>query len=312
MKIIRQIDEIEKFPEPVVTIGTFDGVHLGHRHLIRKLEQKKAQRNGTSFLITFDPHPQIVLDSRQTPVRLLTTLEEKIALLEQFDIDVLVILPFSREFARLTGEEFIRDILVTRIGMREIVIGYDHAFGYRRSGNMDTVRRMGRELGYSVTVVEPFLLDGEPVKSSRIRRLLEEGRVREAAKLLGRPYEIWGTVTRGKGRGRQFRFPTANLQVEDPHKLIPASGIYAGRALVRGAWYDAAVSIGIRPTFDETNLTIEAFILRFNDSIYGEAIRLQLIDKLRDEKKFDSVAALIEQMEKDVEEVQTILNAYQN
>ncbi|HHM23667.1 MAG TPA: bifunctional riboflavin kinase/FMN adenylyltransferase, partial [Bacteroidetes bacterium] len=158
----------------------------------------------------------------------------------------------------------------------------------------------------------PFLLDGEPVKSSRIRRLLEEGRVREAAKLLGRPYEIWGTVTRGKGRGRQFRFPTANLQVDDPHKLIPASGIYAGRALVRGAWYDAAVSIGIRPTFDETNLTIEAFILRFNDSIYGEAIRLQLIDKLRDEKKFDSVAALIEQMEKDVEEVQTILNAYQN
>ena len=312
MKIFRQIDEIEQASEPVVTIGTFDGVHRGHQHLIQRLNRKKAERNGTSYLITFHPHPQIVLDSRESPVRLLTSLDEKITLLQKLGIDRLVILPFSKEFARLTGEEFIQEILVERIGVKEIVIGYDHAFGYRRSGNIDTVQKLGKQFGYKTTVVPPFELDGQRVKSSLIRRLLEEGRLEAAEQMLGRAYEIWGRVVPGQGRGKQMNFPTANLAPDDPHKLIPANGIYAGRFWVRGRWHDAAISIGVRPTFRETKRIIEAFILRFNESIYGEKVKVQLLRRLREERRFPTVDALVEQMRRDVEEVREILNQVQN
>ncbi len=312
MTVLQHVDEISSSPNPVATIGTFDGIHLGHQKLIRLLAEKKKQYHGSSYVITFEPHPQLVLKTKSKPIAILTTLEEKIEILQQFDVDYLLVLPFTNELAQLSGESYIKSFLCQRLGLVDVVIGYDHSFGYHRSGNMKLLQRLAEECHFQVDVVEPFVLAGQPVKSRSIREMIDLGQVDLAQQFLGRPYQLSGWVIAGEGRGRKINFPTANLQANHPHKLIPGDGIYAVQVVVDGKKYNGAVSIGFRPTFASTNKTIEANIFDFDGDLYGQTITLQFIQRLRDEVKFSSVDQLISQMQNDVQLAQQILNQRKN
>lgn len=310
MKVLRKVDEIEQVTNPVITIGTFDGIHLGHQQLIKHLQEKKQRYQGHSYIITFEPHPQLVLQSKASPIQILSTLDEKISYISEFNIDYLLILEFTPELSRLSGEQFIEDILIKRIGMVDVVIGYDHSFGYKRSGNVDTLRRYGKSHHFNVNVVEPFLVQNTVIKSTAIRNALKSGNIKDANKYLGKNYQLSGTVVKGRGRGRELSFPTANLKLNNPNKLVPGNGIYAAKININGNLYDSAVSIGIRPTFNETDRTIEAYIFDFSENIYGEEITIYFIKKLRDEEKFSTTNALISQMQNDVEIVKKVLSEY--
>jgi len=308
MKVLQHVDEIHDSSNPVATIGTFDGLHLGHQRLIHLLEEKKQQYQGTSYLITFEPHPQLILKNKNKPISILTTLNEKIELLQQFDVDYLLVLPFTQELAQKSGEQFIESVLYRRLGLVDVVIGYDHSFGFNRSGNVKLLQRFAEQYHFQVDIVEPFMLDGKPVKSQSIRAMLLQGQVALARQFLGRHYQISGQVVAGDGRGRRLKFPTANLLPGHPHKLIPSDGIYAVQVLINGQKYNGAVSIGLRPTFAGENKTIEANIFDFNENIYGQEITLLFVEKLRDEIKFSSAAQLVSQMQDDVELAQQLLN----
>ncbi len=310
MKVLRKLDEIEQVSDPVITIGTFDGIHLGHQQLIKHLQEKKRRYRGHSYVITFEPHPQLILQSKISPIQILSTLDEKIGYISEFNIDYLLVLEFTPELSRLTGEQFIEDVLIKRIGMVDVVIGYDHAFGYKRSGNIDTLRRFGKSHNFNVNVVEPFLLQNTVIKSTVIRDAIKSGSIENANKYLGKSYQLSGTVVKGRGRGRELSFPTANLELNNPNKLVPGNGIYAAQIDIDGKIYDSAVSIGIRLTFDETDRTIEAYIFDFSENIYGKEITINFIKKLRDEKKFSTIDALISQMHNDIEFAKKVLNEY--
>ncbi|GBD93773.1 riboflavin biosynthesis protein RibF [bacterium BMS3Abin05] len=300
MHIYLDINSIPKTNFPVITIGTFDGIHLGHQKLIKHLLEKKSRYHGTAFLVTFEPHPQLVLNNKNRPISILTTLEEKVEILKKFSLDGVVVIPFTKALSELSGKLFIKSILIDKIGFKDVVIGYDHAFGKNRSGNAETLKKMSREFGFRVNVVEPVSLDGQIVKSTSIRSALKEGDVKKAAAFLGRPYQLTGKVSEGAGRGKRVLFPTANLEISNPKKLIPKNGVYVVEAVLDDRPLPAIANIGTRPTFDETVRTIEAHIFNFNADIYGRSLTLSLLSRIRGEEKFDSVESLINQIKKDI------------
>ncbi len=308
MDVFLNLDKLPPFKFPVVTIGTFDGIHLGHQKLIHHLLEKKERFGGTALLATFEPHPQLILNNRAGSIALLTTLEEKIFILQKFPIDAMLVIPFSKELAELSGESFIKEILIQKIGLKDIVIGYDHAFGKNRSGNAETLRKMGAEYGFSVNVVEPVSLDGEIVKSTAIRQALQVGDVDHANAFLGRPYTFSGTVVKGEGRGKNHLYPTANLHIQHPRKLIPANGVY----VVRVHWFNrhlnGIANIGTRPTFSGEKRTIEIHLFDFNENIYAQQLEVHVLKRLREEKKFASVPALRAQIEQDIEAAKKYFN----
>jgi riboflavin kinase / FMN adenylyltransferase len=308
MKILKNIEEIPQEKNPVVTIGTFDGLHLGHQQIFHHLKEKKERYKGTSFLITFEPHPQLILKFKNDPIYILTTLEEKIETLKDFDIDYILVLEFTQELSKMTGEDFIENILLQKIGMIDVVIGYDHAFGYKRSGNIETLHSYASKNDFKVNVIEPYLMNDKLIKSTIIRNLISDGQIDEANKFLGRPYQISGTIVKGRGRGKKLQFPTANLEAANQNKMIPGNGIYAAKIKFEGDELDSAVSIGIRPTFDENDRTIEAFIFDFDADIYGKDLTIQFIKKLREEEKFPSSKDLIKQMNIDVKNAKHVLS----
>ncbi|KGO32839.1 MAG: bifunctional riboflavin kinase/FAD synthetase [Desulfoprunum sp.] len=306
MHIYRQIEDIvEPFADVCVTIGNFDGVHLGHQMLFAEVANKAYRRKGTSLAITFEPHPLRIL--RPGGIKLISNCEQKIELIQMAGIDALLIIPFNLEFAATSAEHFVDDILLRRIGMKELVVGYDYAFGKGRVGNITFLREKGRLKGFPVTVVEAYYLDGVLVSSTKIRQLVAEGRVEEAWILLGRPYQIRGEVQVGKQRGgKEVGFPTANLQV-DPEDLVPRHGVYVAQVICEGKCYGGVLNIGHNPTFGGQDLVAETHIFDFDQDIYGKPIKINLLKFLRGEHKFSSVAELASQIGRDVICAKTVL-----
>ncbi|MYA64189.1 MAG: bifunctional riboflavin kinase/FAD synthetase [Gemmatimonadetes bacterium] len=290
----------------IVTVGTFDGVHLGHWSVLEEIGARAAAREGRSVLVTFDPHPLRIVRPEAAP-KLLTTLDEKKVVLAGSRLDYVVFLAFTPELREYSPRRFVTEILLARLGMSELVIGYDHGFGRGRSGDVNTLRDIGAECGFAVDVVEAVHSGPGAISSSSIRRALAEGRVADANRGLGRPYLLTGTVVPGDGRGRELGFPTANLRVGDADKLIPAEGIYACRATVPAGRFMGALHIGPRPTFPGTGAAVEVFLLDFDGELYGQEIRLELIERLRSVEAFATAGALAEQMRVDVRRAREVL-----
>lgn len=295
----------------VVTVGTFDGVHLGHWEVLREMGRRARRTGRPSVLVTFRPHPLQVLRPEDAP-RLLTTSTEKKEILAQTGLNYAVFLPFTRTLARYTPRRFVEEILVARMRVRELVIGYDHGFGRGRSGDAGALDAMGAELGFGVKVVPPIAAGGGPVSSSRIRKALLAGDVRAAHAGLGRPYTLRGVVVRGDGRGQGLGFPTANLRIRDSRKLIPAEGIYAVRARLPDGTRDGALHIGPRPTFPGSAAAIEVHLLDYGGDLYGTELQLELIERLREVQRFASAAELIGRMNDDIRRARRILADYRN
>ncbi len=299
MKIFRRVEDIHKpFPHVCVTIGNFDGVHLGHQMLFADVVNRAHKSQGTSLAVTFEPHPLRIL--RPGEMKLISSCEQKIELIRMAGIEVLLIVPFTLEFAAMTAEHFVDDILIRRIGVKELVVGYDYAFGKGRTGDINFLRRQGEEKGFPVSVVEAFYLDDVLVSSTKIRQLVAEGLMTEARKLLGRPYQIRGEVQVGKQRGgKEVGYPTANLRV-DTEDLVPRHGVYVCQVICAGRCYGGVLNIGRNPTFGEQELVAETHIFDFNQDIYGKPIKVNLLKFLRDEKKFSGAEELAAQIGRDV------------
>lgn len=308
MRILKDISEIKRDEKSIITLGTFDGLHLGHQQIVDKVIQKSRNTGGRSFLITFDPHPRKVIPGR-TDVKLLSTLNEKIMILEQMNLDNLFVINFTPEFSRQSPEEFVEKYLVSGIGLKEIIIGHDHHFGKGRDGNFYILQELGRKFNFEVTLIPEFSVYGETVSSTKIRNSLLAGDVVRAGNMLGRPYSFTGKIVRGDGRGKQLGFPTANISVDNPDKLIPANGIYAAECIVDNEKHFGLLSIGSRPTFHQDgNIIPEFYIFDFDRDIYDRIMQVNMVEKIRDEEKFNSVDELIIQMKKDEEIGKEILS----
>jgi riboflavin kinase/FMN adenylyltransferase len=293
----------------VITVGTFDGVHRGHWHVLEVLRETAQRVRRPSVLVTFDPHPLAIVRPDQAPP-LLSTPAEKIEVLAESGVEYLVFVRFDKTLADYSPERFVHDVLIARYGMTHLVIGYDHGFGRGRSGDVDTLRQIGEATGFAVDVVEAVADPVGPVSSSAIRRALHEGDVVAAARGLGRPYSMRATVIRGDGRGRQLGFPTANLLPTHGSKLVPREGIYAARALMRGRSADGVLHIGPRPTFPGASPTIELHIFDFDQDLYGSELAVAFCARIRDIQRFDGVPSLIRAMEADAAEAKRVLSAH--
>ncbi|NIR47544.1 bifunctional riboflavin kinase/FAD synthetase [candidate division KSB1 bacterium] len=308
MKIYWDLTSVQKTQNSVITVGTFDGVHLGHQHIIDELKTRARFLGAQTTLVTFDTHPQIVLSSPDKPaLKILTTIEEKLAILEKLDIDRVVVIKFSKEFANTNPHEFIKNILFEQVGFTEIVVGYDHAFGKNREGDIETLVNWSNELGFSVNELSPFMLSETRVSSSKIRETIQTGNIKQAEQLLGRNYPLSGKVVKGDGRGKDLNFPTANIEPKSKHKLVPPDGVYAVYVRLGSRKFKGMMNIGHRPTFSATQHALEVHIFDFNDEIYGEDLTIEFEDRIREEIKFSRPNELIKQLRKDKEHSLQIL-----
>ncbi len=283
----------------VVTVGTFDGVHRGHQAILSEIEARARARGLSSMLLTFDRHPLQVLRPDDAP-RLLTTADEKKAILAQSGLDYVAFVSFTVEFSRYSPEQFVAEVLVRRLRAKELVIGHDHGFGRGRSGDVSVLRRLGKIHGFDVDVVSGVDVDGALVSSTRVREAIEQGRVEDAASGLGRPYSLRSTVVHGMGRGRDLGFPTANLTPPPSDKLLPAEGIYAVQASLGSEIREGLLHLGPRPTFAGSPPSIELYLFDFDRDIYGDQVMVEFLHRLRGVQPFDSAAALVAQMREDV------------
>ena len=311
MKIHTDLSDItHPFVRPFVTIGNFDGVHLGHQILFSEVVNKAYLAQGTSVAITFAPHPLQVIRP-EIGIKLISTCDQKRELIAMANIDVLVIIPFTKEFAGMPAEAFVNDVLLSTIGVEELVVGYDYAFGKGRQGDISFLRAQGERKGFKVSVVEPFYVDDLLVSSTMIRKLVSEGRMRDVKKLLGRPYQIRGEVKIGQRRGgKLLGFPTANLHIAEDD-LCPRHGVYVTQVIYEGKCYGGVLNIGCNPTFEGTRVSAETYIFDFNQDIYGKPIKINLLQYIRDEKKFSGPEELVRQIRLDIETAQEILRQAQ-
>jgi riboflavin kinase/FMN adenylyltransferase len=309
MKIYHNLNDFQPKGNAVVTTGTFDGVHLGHKKIIKRLIEKAKEIGGESVLLTFWPHPKLVLspDSHTRVTRILSTIEEKTELLETLGLDHLVILPFTREFSELSCEKYIEDVLISGFGTKAMVIGYDHRFGKNREGGIDYLIQHSERFKIEIEEINRQEIDNITISSTKIRKAIEEGDIQTANELLGRNYDFCGTVVKGRQLGRQIGYPTANVQTQNEFKLIPKNGVYAVYAWVRGKKFGGVMNIGVRPTVEGKGITQEVYIFDFSDDIYGESVKVEIVDFIREEQKFDSIEALIQQIKQDVIASQRIL-----
>ncbi len=305
MKVYHSIADVSA-KNPVVTIGMFDGVHAGHRAILKQLEESKKQCNGESVLLTFWPHPRVFF-GKTDGFSTLTTIEEKLHLLEQTGLDVCVVLPFSKEFASLSPEEYIRTILVDGLKAKKIVIGYDHKYGKNGLGTFDLMKQFGRVYNFEVEEINAFSFNSDAVSSTKIRRFLGEGNIEKANKYLSYNYFIQGSIIHGSQIGRTIGFPTANIQIETEYKTIPANGVYAGYSIIDNKKYKAVINIGNKPTVSENNKTsIEVHLIDFQRDLYNETLQVSFVFRLRDEQKFESLDALKKAIQHDVDCVRTM------
>ncbi len=299
------------FSTPVITMGVFDGVHLGHRMLLSRVVAEAEKSGSDAVAVTFDPHPRIVLTGDPTHLRFLTDIEERVYLLRQTGIGHLVVIPFTPELSRMTASEFVDQILCRHLNVRHLIAGFNHHFGRRHEGDSNTIIGCSSRMDFRVTREEAFMIDGEVVSSSSIRRLLEGGEVRKASAMLGYDYSLRGKVVSGKKIGRGLGFPTANIAPLFAYKLIPRSGVYAVEIKVEGqpGWHAAMLNIGLRPTIRENDgrSTIEAHIIDFESDLYGKIVTARFYERLRDEMKFSDIDALAAQLAIDRERAIALL-----
>ena len=309
MKIYTALEEIERpFNRPALTIGNFDGVHLGHQALFKKVVELANQKAGDKVALTFHPHPMKVLRP-ENPPKLICTLEQKIELIMAAGIEHLICLPFTREFAKTSATEFVEDILYGKIGVEDLVVGYDYACGRGREGNIEFLKNMGRKLGFNVHVISPVRIDGIIVSSTAIREFVKKGDMKMVRKMLGRFYQIRGVVRKGKRRGGPVvGFPTANLSI-NPEDLCPKPGVYAVQVIHGEKLYNGVVNIGFNPTFGDGRLGAEVHIFNFDKDIYGHEIKVNVVERIRDEKRFSGPRELAEQIRKDIEKAKEILSS---
>jgi riboflavin kinase/FMN adenylyltransferase len=301
MEILWNINDIVLDRETVLTMGTFDGVHVGHQLLIDTVLKQANASGFKSVVITFEPHPQLVLNrGEETTLRLLTTVEEKIQRLSAAALDVLVIVPFLPSFAVMEPQEFVQQVLIEKCRMAEIVIGHDHAFGKARSGNRELLLKLSAQKGFRVTALEPVVMDGETVSSTRIRAALQAGRVEQVVPWLGRPYSLQGRVIHGDGRGRDLGFPTVNLRPFSPFKLMPLNGIYLSKLRFNEQAYPAVTYIGTRPTFAQHERVVETFVIDFKQDLYDREVGIDFLKYMRADMKFERTDDLIQQIRLDV------------
>jgi riboflavin kinase/FMN adenylyltransferase len=301
MQVYNDLNSIEKDENTVLTIGTFDGIHLGHREIIEKVKKEASFYGGRSFLVTFNPHPRKVV-SKSGKVNILSTLKEKKEILSSSGLENLFIINFTKEFSQISAEQFVTEYLIKSIGLKEIIIGYDHHFGKGRGGSIETLMEMGEQNNFIVDRINEVNINGDKISSTAIRNALADGNVKHANKLLGRYYSFSGEVVHGDKRGRTLGFPTANIKLDDEDKLLPALGIYVVEFFVKGNKHYGLLSIGRRPTFyNEGNIVPEVYIYSFDEDIYDEFVTVNVMQRLRGEEKFSSVENLVEQMNKDKE-----------
>lgn len=309
MNVYYGIKDFTKLENAVVTSGTFDGVHLGHQKILNRLKEVAADTSGESVVITFYPHPRSVISPDNKTINLLSTLDEKIELLEKNEINHLVIIPFTREFSELSSEEFIQKILIETIGTKTLVIGFDHRFGKNREGGFDYLKENKARYGFNIEEIPRHDLENVGISSSKIRKALNEGDVPTADHFLGRNYSISGVIVKGKQLGRTIGFPTANIQVREIAKLVPADGVYAVKVYYREEEFGGMLNIGNRPTVDGTFKTIEVNIFDFDREIYGETLKVEFLQKIRNEQKFNGLDELKAQIAKDKETCLAIIKS---
>ncbi|MEP1032887.1 bifunctional riboflavin kinase/FAD synthetase [Ekhidna sp.] len=307
MKVVDHLSDFEKLEYAVVTIGTFDGVHIGHKTILRRLVEEAKENNGKSVLITFWPHPRFILKKDADKLKLLTTFEEKVEIVKELGVDYILKIAFTPQFSNLSADEFVRKILVDQVGTKQLFIGYDHHFGNNREGNIQFLQEHSSPYGFAVNEISKQEIDHIGVSSTKIRNTLESGEIHLANSLLGRNYSICGKVVDGNKKGKSLGFPTANIHVSETYKLLPADGAYAIKAFVRGFEYLGMLNIGFKPTVDGRERTIEAHLFNFEEDIYGQEVRVEFVKALRKEMKFDSLEALKEQLNKDKEIALSIL-----
>jgi riboflavin kinase/FMN adenylyltransferase len=310
MKVHTDLASFQGVQRPVLTTGTFDGVHLGHRTILRRLKELAQREQGESVLFTFHPHPRMVLFPNDNDLKLLSTQREKIEQLEQAGVDHLLIIPFSRTFSRMKALEYVRDVLVGALNVHAVVIGYDHRFGRNREGDLQVLKQLGEAYDFLVEEIPAQEIDHVKVSSTKIRAALQAGDVHLANDLLGYPYAFSGVVVKGDQRGRTIGFPTANVALVDPMKLVPGNGVYAVEVEVRGERFKGMMNIGVRPTVEErTEPVIEVHLFDVDRDLYGEPMTVTLRHRLRNEMRFNGIDALKQQLEHDRTEARKVLNA---
>jgi len=311
VKIYTNLDEVNLIKRPVLTIGTYDGVHLGHQKIIHYLNTKAKQVGGESVVFTFHPHPRMVLHPNDHNLELLQTIDERAKKLEQAGVDHLIIFPFSKEFSRLTAIEFIRDILVNKIGIHTLVVGYDHQFGRNREGTMQHLEELAPLYGFNVEEISAFMKDEIKISSTKIRAALQTGDISVASKYLGDLFELTGEVVHGDQIGNTINFPTANIKLKEDYKLIPYNGVYAVKVISDGNEFSGMLNIGIRPTIlDKGEKRIEVHIFDFNSDIYGQILTLKFVKMIRTEKTFANLDQLKNQLTKDENKCRVVLGDF--
>lgn len=307
MNIFQGFDQLQDIPNPVLTIGTFDGVHLGHQKIIERLNQEAEKIGGESVLFTFYPHPRMVLYPDSHDLRLIQTQAEKIDKLRRIGLQNIIVHPFTQEFSRLTALEFVRDYLVNSLRVKKLVIGYDHQFGKNREGSIEFLREVCETYGFEVIEISAKEIDEVNISSTKIRNAILDGNMSMAQQFLGEPFELHGRVVHGDAMGRNIGFPTANIDIESDIKLIPKLGVYAVNVLLSdGKLHEGMMNVGLRPTVaNHDNLSIEVHLFDFDGNLYDEYITVQLLSRFRDEMKFDSIVALQEQLSEDEKRIRS-------
>jgi riboflavin kinase/FMN adenylyltransferase len=303
MRLFHGTDNAEIQRPTVLTLGVFDGLHLGHQLVMRTVVERAHELNAVPTVITFDPHPRAVLHPESAPP-LLQTLDQKVEGFGVLGIQQTIVVRFTEEFSMISARDFLRDVVKERLQAKEVYLGKGFAFGHNRQGNIDLLTRVGSELGFVAGEVPEICLRGRRVSSSRIRELLAQGKVNLARRMLGRPYGVEGLVERGADRGHQLGFPTANLH---PHnRVIPRNGVYVTGTLIEGQWHRSVTNLGVRPTFGvEKEPSVETFVMNWAGDLYGDVVRVRFLRRLRDERKFGSIEELKAQIEKDVARAQS-------
>lgn len=309
MIVHRSINEIAKIDNPILTVGTFDGVHIGHQKIIARINEIAKEKGGESVLLTFHPHPRLVLFPDDDSLKLINTIEEKTVLLDGFGLDHVIYMAFEKELSRMSPVEYVRDILVNKIGVSTVVIGYDHHFGRNREGDIELLRELGPIYDFDVIEIPVQEVDEISVSSTKVRRAIEQGEINFANEFLGHTFSLTGTVIEGKRVGREIGFPTANIKLNDPNKIVPGKGVYAVKGKAGGQELNGMLNVGVKPTIGENQQTIEVHFFEFNDDLYNQEVKIEFIERIRDEQKFENLEQLKDQLQKDQEEAQRILTS---
>ena len=309
MKVINSIDNYSSEKKSIITIGTFDGIHIGHEKVIRTLVKESLSKNLLANILTFFPHPRMVLN-KDSEIKLIDTIKEKEKKLKNLGVNTLIIHPFTKEFSRMSSIEFTRDILIKKLNVYKIILGYDHRFGKNRESSVEDLIQLGIAYNFKVEVIDAKKINSINISSTKIRKAIQTGDVDKANLYLGNYFEINGNVVKGKGIGKKIGFPTANIIIKENYKLIPNKGVYLIKAKIKNRSYYGMMNIGNRPTLNGKNETLEVNIFNFNENIYGKSLSIFFLNKIRNEIKFDSIEKLSNQLQKDKDYCKVLINKF--